>query len=440
MVLLMSVLFGFHGIIENDTTWSDTAYLTGDVLVEEGITLIIDPGTVVLYADDCEWDTTWSFEDKEYPKSLGGRIDLIVEGNLKAIGTNDDSIYLSEYEGFDVLGNIIFVRGVDSLAYCNITVGWGKPGSFLGGGYPWGYPGMVFSNVEVSITHSLFNGGYGIWGENATIKVSNTEFRKILASEYWGPDGFAGTGNVLRLDGGNLYFDSCSIINTDILMGSVIMVSNLDSYIVKSTLVKGAGGYGTGDAPPPTGAEDAGGCECINCHYVEIVNCTFNSIRGGTGDAGAGVGRDGGDGFGIYLRDCLAGFIIDNNISHISGGRGGSARIVGANGGDAIGIEIRNCSNFLIEGNSISSIYGGGGGSGEDWDGSDGSPEPLVCYNSSPLITSNVFNSGGIYVYIDQTSQPIIGNAENKGNRFFNLEGKGDYVIYNDAPYDIEAT
>ncbi len=434
MFLLITTLFGFHGVISNDTTWSDTAYLTGDVLVEDGVTLIIAPGTVVLYADNCEWDTAWSFNDKEHPRGIKWAIDLIVEGNLKAIGMINDSIYLSEFEGFYGPGNVIFVRGVDSLAYCNITIGQGELGALFG----WGYPGMAFSNVEVSISRSLFNDGYGIWGENAIIDVNNTEFRNIYASMYC-EYGCAGTGHLLKLEGGDLYLDSCSIFNTDILLGGVIMASNLDSCVVKNTVVKGAHGYGTRDAPPPTGADDAGGCECINCQYVEIVNCTFDLIRGGDGDAGAGVGRHGGDGFGIYFKDCLAGYVIDNYILHIFAGNGGSAYSCGGSGGDAIGIKIRNCSNFSIEGNSISNLSGGQGGSGGDLDGNDGTPRPLLCYNSSPEITRNEFNSKGRYIYIDSTSQPVIGGASDKGNRFLNAVAR-DYVIYNGSPYDIDAT
>lgn len=74
MFLLATILFGFYGIIENDTIWSDTAYLTGDVLVEDGVTLTIAPGTVVFYADNCEWDTAWFFNDKEHPRGIRGQL------------------------------------------------------------------------------------------------------------------------------------------------------------------------------------------------------------------------------------------------------------------------------------------------------------------------------------------------------------------------------
>lgn len=350
------------------------------------------------------------------------------------MGMINDSIYLSEFERFSGPGNIILVGGVDSLAYCNITIGEGELGALFG----WGYPGMAFSNVEVSISHSLFNDGYGIWGENAIIDVNNTKFRNIWASMYC-EYGCAGTGHLLKLEGGDLYFDSCSIVNTDILLGSVMMASNLDSCVVKNTVVKGAHGYGTGDSPPPTGADDAGSCECINCQYVEIVNCTFDSIRGGDGDAGAGVGRDGGDGFGIYLRGCSSVLVKGNSISDIGGGSGGSS-IYGGSGGDAIGIYLENCDQVTIDENRVSNLWKGSGGSGEDWDGNDGTPRPLLCYNSSPEFTRNEFNSAGIYIYIDSTSQPIIGGAPSAANRFLNLGTKQDYVIYNDSPYDIDAT
>ena len=226
MFLLVLSLFGFHGVISNDTTWSDTAYLTGDVLVEDGVTLTIAPGTVVFYADNCEWDTAWSFDGKEYPKSIAGWIDFIVEGNLKAVGTIIDTIYLSEFEGFYGPGNVILVRGADSIAYCNITIGQGGLA---------GYTGMAFSNVEVSIAHSLFREGAGIWGEDARIHMSDTRFSEICA---WVGD----PGHLLELVGGKLYIEGCYFDNTFSLNGGVISVGSLDSCVIKNTLIEKAKG------------------------------------------------------------------------------------------------------------------------------------------------------------------------------------------------------
>lgn len=77
MYFLILTLFGFYGIISNDTTWSDTAYLTGDILVKAGVTLTIAPGTIVLYADTCEWDTEWYVEGEK--RSYLKLNDIIIE-------------------------------------------------------------------------------------------------------------------------------------------------------------------------------------------------------------------------------------------------------------------------------------------------------------------------------------------------------------------------
>ena len=185
------------------------------------------------------------------------------------------------------------------------------------------------------------------------------------------------------------------------------------------------------------GGGDAGGCDCDNCQYVEIVNCTFESISGGMDSGGMGDGGNGGDGFGIYLNGCFNVLVTGNGISVISGADGGDSYGSGGNGGDAIGIYLKNCSVVTVDGNRISNLRGGSRGYGDWFDGSDGIPRPLVCFNSSPTIINNEFKSEGIYVYIDSTSQPIIGGAPGNGNVFIKNEG---YVIYNDSPYDIDAT
>lgn len=89
------------GKIKKDEVWSGTIHVTGDVVVEEGVTLTIEPGTRVLFANDrndtpATTDTDRMFDDTfmhfdplrtfEYAKYHNG---LTILGSLRAIGELD---------------------------------------------------------------------------------------------------------------------------------------------------------------------------------------------------------------------------------------------------------------------------------------------------------------------------------------------------------------
>ncbi len=365
MLLLATILFGFHGIIENDTTWSDTAYLTGDVLVENGATLTISPGTVVLYADSSEWDT---LENYIWPTEVA---DIFVEGNLKAMGTEKDSIiFCTSDEWGHGKGDLVMSNGWDSLSYCSL----GK------------YSGILLKNVTLLILSSRIEGGPGIRGEKSRVHLENNDFQRYS----------------FELGGGDLLVESCSFLHIE-GVGGVIGGEDLDSYIVRHTLIRDA--CGVHASMSGVDGDDGYGCRAINCNNVEITNCVFDSISGG------------------------------------GGGPTGVSPLPGS-GGDGFALHIEDCSNVAIDHNKISRILGGPGGENYETGerAPDGAPRPFVLYNSSPRITNNEFNSKGRYIYIDSTSHPVIGGAPDKSNRFLNLGDKEDYVIYNDSPYDIDAT
>ena len=70
------------GKLSGDETWSGTVQMTGDVIVPEGITLTISPGTVIKLAD---YDDT---AGGKYPD----RCELIIYGKLKIEGDKKDTI------------------------------------------------------------------------------------------------------------------------------------------------------------------------------------------------------------------------------------------------------------------------------------------------------------------------------------------------------------
>lgn len=418
MFLLFVNLFGFHGIIENDTTWSDTAYLTGDVLVENGTTLTISPGAVVLYADSCEWDTAW-YADED--RTQGGMVNLIVEGEIRAIGAEMDSIYFRSIGERDRGGTMILADGADSLIYC----------SFLGDSLRWYYyytssrPHIFSYNTNTAIISCRFEYGDGIEGKESRVHLTKSEFDKVSIQS-------------IRLEGGVLEVDSCAFLNSRNLgnmhsYGGIVYAVDLDTCLVNKIMVEGA--YGLYEK---ISGGSAAGCYCEGCQYVEIQNSIFRGIKGGFGAQSMGGGGAGGHGCAFYLHDCNKALLSSNEIKNVGGGDGedDNEGMGPGHGGDGLGMFLWNCGSVVIDKNQISNIYGG---HAEYYPEGDRIPRPLCCYNSSPQIINNEFNSKGLYIYIDSTSQPVIGGAPDKGNRFLNAAAR-DYVIYNNSPNDIDAT
>lgn len=70
------------GMLSSDEKWSGVIHLTGDIVIPEGVTLTIDPGTVIKLSD---YDDT---NGGKYPD----RCELIVYGKLKINGDKKDTI------------------------------------------------------------------------------------------------------------------------------------------------------------------------------------------------------------------------------------------------------------------------------------------------------------------------------------------------------------
>lgn len=72
------------GILEHDEVWSGEVLITDTVEVPQGVTLTIEPGTVVKFK---HWRHGYAEPE--------GRVGLIVDGTLKAIGTPDQPIWFT---------------------------------------------------------------------------------------------------------------------------------------------------------------------------------------------------------------------------------------------------------------------------------------------------------------------------------------------------------
>ena len=84
------------GSLTEDEIWSGTINLTGDVTVPEGLTLTIEPGTEVVFPAKAD-DTAGG-----YDSSI---TELIVNGSLVAVGTEDSPILFKSGAFFDAKGD-----------------------------------------------------------------------------------------------------------------------------------------------------------------------------------------------------------------------------------------------------------------------------------------------------------------------------------------------
>ncbi len=87
-----------EGVIKKSAEWSGTVLVTGDVLVPDGVTLKIDPGTKVLFVS--------SESSKIEPLYLSMQTELLVRGKLLAKGTEKEPITFGS-AGQDEDGNRI---------------------------------------------------------------------------------------------------------------------------------------------------------------------------------------------------------------------------------------------------------------------------------------------------------------------------------------------
>ena len=144
------------GVIDQDTTWSDTIFVTGDVTINNGITLTIDPGSTIKFT---------------------GHYKLNVQGRLLAVGTENDSIVFTKQDYvhyWDGWAGIHFnetptVNDSSKFKYCRVTRCYNGDISNAYGG---AFFIKEFSKLRISHTEIYNNyvnaqdssaGGYG-WG------------------------------------------------------------------------------------------------------------------------------------------------------------------------------------------------------------------------------------------------------------------------------------
>ena len=167
------------GILTNDETWSGTVNLTGDVTVPDGVTLTIEPGTVV---------QALALNDDQGGGNDTSRVELIVNGVLFAQGTEASPIAFTSSSTNPASGDWAGIRLVPGandadliMSYC--TVNYCRTGiDFQSSGYSadivldhctMGYVEQdgvyVYANIGAKLTFTMSNstvrntGRYGIY-------------------------------------------------------------------------------------------------------------------------------------------------------------------------------------------------------------------------------------------------------------------------------------
>lgn len=150
------------GVLTEDTTWSGTVNVLGDVTVPEGITLTVEPGTVVRFA---------ARSDKESSGDNSTLTELIINGALIAKGTADNMITftseLIEYpQPRDWLG-ILFIKHNDPLKHTvnsvidHCIVEYAREGINCGwGGHYIPAPNITNSIIRKNSNYGLYLGAY----------------------------------------------------------------------------------------------------------------------------------------------------------------------------------------------------------------------------------------------------------------------------------------
>jgi parallel beta-helix repeat protein len=148
-------------ILTSDAVWTGSVIVTEDILIPEGVTLTILPGTVI---------TVTSVEStKTEPEFLSPLTEITIRGTLKAIGTGEAPIIFSGEKSTDQWAGIIVDGGSVSLKSCKIRGA--ETGVYVIAGF-----------TEV-IDSFLTNNHYGIiaQGGMAQVRIKNT---KITQNEF----------------------------------------------------------------------------------------------------------------------------------------------------------------------------------------------------------------------------------------------------------------
>ncbi|HHE39022.1 MAG TPA: hypothetical protein ENL20_10695, partial [Candidatus Cloacimonetes bacterium] len=191
---LFSTNIEVSGTISTNTTWTgvDTVKVTGNITINNAVTLTIDPGIYVEFQ---------------------GHYKLDVQGTLIAIGTSSNSITFTAANHSTGWNRIVFdntpaANDSSKIVHCKLEYGKANLTDEERKG------GAIYLNdfSKILISHSNFSNNYctkeggAIYGNYADIKIENSTFHNNIADDFDGGAFFFKYSNPLIVN--NLIYDN----------------------------------------------------------------------------------------------------------------------------------------------------------------------------------------------------------------------------------------
>jgi len=390
------------GTLTGDETWSGEVAITGDVVVPQGVTLTINPDTIVRFS---------ALNDEQAGGSDDSLCELIIEGSLVAKGSDDQQVtFTSSNTSNPAAGDWygIVVQPSSGLASVNLSRCTVEYANF---GIKAVAPGQDVSlTVTDSVVRHSSSDGFNIYAESGSVITLDINNTQITDNGGWGIhvqddnsqlNGGITDSTIADNNGYGLYVYLTNSAMSDLdIIGNTIygnqfggiftIIQYCDSNESSRFNIKNNTIYNSGI-----------GIYCCAVSGRITADITENEVYNGT--------------YGIYcytFESTLSAYIADNSI-HDNAGAG-----ISCNKGSDI--------DKLDPTITLNNVYSNGG---------DG----IYCKASGPVdvLSNDIYDNSGLGLYLNAGD----GSNVNRNNLYDNTgfyENSGPYDLVNGNSYNID--